>query len=83
MSAAPKFAWNRPLTVAYPQIWSVFVARGVDTDDMIEYRIQDLPVERFEDAMQYMLNNYLKEDPIIQTLGEFVDIEIVERRLND
>lgn len=70
MSGSPKLTWTRPSTVACPQIWSLFVARDVATDDMVEYRIQDLPTERIEDAMQYMLSNYLKDEPISQALGE-------------
>lgn len=70
MSVAPKLAWNRPSTVSFPQIWRIFVGRDVNTDDMIEYRIQDLPVERIEDAVQHMLKNYLKDEPISQALGE-------------
>lgn len=69
MSGAPKLAWSRPVTVAFPQIWRIFSARDLSTDDMVEYRIQDLPVERIEDAIHFMLNNYLKADPIIQALG--------------
>lgn len=69
MSGAPKLAWSRPITVVSPQIWRIFSARDLTTDDMVVYRIQDLPVERIEDAIQFMLNNYLKADPIIQAFG--------------
>lgn len=72
MPGAPKLAWSRPSTVVFPQIWRKFVARDVNTDDMVEYRIQDLPMERIEDAMQYMLNNYLKDEPISQALGKHI-----------
>ncbi|KAJ6650023.1 Phosphatase Herzog, partial [Pseudolycoriella hygida] len=60
--------WSRPQTT-YPKIWSRFYATDLNSKDLIEYRIQDLPESRFEDAIQHMLANYLKDEPITRVLN--------------
>lgn len=64
-----KLKWTRPATVEYPKGWSTFKARDLDSDELVEYRIQDLPESRFEDAIKQMIEHYLPDEPITQVLG--------------
>lgn len=72
MSGAPKLTWSRSSSVQFPQIWRIFMARDVKSDDLVEYRVQDLPTDRIDDAVQHMLTYYLKDDPVSQALGELI-----------
>lgn len=65
-----KLSWIRPASVEYPKIWHSFKARDVDSDDLVEYRIQDLPQSRAEDAFRHMYDGYVQDQPIIQQFSE-------------
>lgn len=59
-----KLGWKRPESIEYPKIWHTFQARDVDSDGLVEYRIQDLPQSRAEDAYQHMFANFIQDEPI-------------------
>lgn len=63
--------WKRPVTTEFPKVWHTFKARDLDSDKLVEYRIQDLPLERAEEAFEHMFANYIKDEPIGQVLGIF------------
>lgn len=65
-----KLIWTRPKTSEYPKVWSTFKARDLDSDELVEYRVQDLPESRFEDAINHMVENFFLDEPITQALGE-------------
>lgn len=65
-----KLIWTRPTSVEYPKVYRTFKARDLDSNELIEYRIQDLPESRFEDAIKQMVENYLPDEPISQVLGK-------------
>lgn len=62
--------WSRPQSTEYPKIWRTFMARDLNSDQLVEYRIQDLPESRFEDAVNHMISNYLKDEPLTNTLSK-------------
>ncbi|XP_055310814.1 uncharacterized protein LOC129573785 [Sitodiplosis mosellana] len=62
------FIWKRPNTIAFPKVWHTFQARDLDSDELIEYRIQDLPLDRFDEALEHMNANYNQDEPIAQVL---------------
>lgn len=64
-----KLNWTRPKTLKYPTIWRAFEARDLDSDKIIEYRIQDIPESRYEDAINHLETSYLKYEPVSQALG--------------
>lgn len=55
--------WVRPNEVDFPVVWLKFNAKDIETDNLIEYRVQDLPLDRIEDAIEYLLENYLDDEP--------------------
>lgn len=63
-------SWIRPTSVEYPKIWHKFLARDVDSDKLVEYRIQDLPQSRAEDAYTHMFDGYIQDQPIAQQFSE-------------
>lgn len=63
------FIWKRPSTIEHPKVWHTFKARDLDSDEFVEYRIQDLPLDRIDYAFEHMAANYNQDEPIAQALG--------------
>lgn len=53
----------RPTNIPYPNVWLTFEAPG-ENGDLVQYRIQDLPEDRFEDGIQHMLTNFMLDEPV-------------------
>lgn len=53
----------RPSNVPYPNVWLTFEAPD-DNGDLVKYRIQDLPEDRFEDAIKHMRANFLLDESL-------------------
>ncbi|XP_055322803.1 uncharacterized protein LOC129578372 [Sitodiplosis mosellana] len=64
--------WKRPNSVEYPRVWHRFKARDLDSDQLVEYRIEDLLELR---AFKHMRENYLADEPISRALGGYDDID--------
>lgn len=62
--------WKRPETSEYPKTWLTFQAKDIDSNELVEYRIQDLPESRYEEAVQFMAANFCKDEPLSQAFGK-------------
>lgn len=71
--------WKRPAVTEYPKIWRTFTAKNAQTSELVEYRIQDLPEERFEDAIEFMAQIFCRLEPLCEGYGEY---EMVNFPLN-
>lgn len=74
----PILSWNRPDSVEYPKIWQTFKARDTDSDNLVEYRIQDLPLDRIDDYLQYLLENFVPDEPCAKAFGYQNDPDILD-----
>lgn len=63
--------WARPLDVVpFPNVWVEFEAKeSKNSDTLVKYRIQDLPEDRFDDAVEHMVDNYLIDEPLSMAFG--------------
>lgn len=61
--------WERPESLKYPKIWHTFRAKDTESDELVEYRIQDLPESRFDEVLNVILPNFLKDEPISEAYG--------------
>lgn len=63
--------WERPEHVPFPHTWHTFQARDpkANDDHLISYRVQDLPLERIEDAIGHMCTHFLRDEPICRSLN--------------
>lgn len=61
--------WKRPESLKFPKIWLTFKAKDIDSDELVEYCIQDLPESRFQDAMDFMLTIFCKDEPVSEAYG--------------
>lgn len=62
--------WKRPQTLEYPKVWHTFKARDLNSDKLVEYRIEDLTESRIADVLDHMCKNYVPDEPIGQSLGK-------------
>lgn len=70
MSTAKEFIWERPESMKIPKMWYKFDARDIDTDELVEYCIQDLPESKFQDGIDFMAQHFCKDEPISEALGK-------------
>ncbi|XP_058456539.1 uncharacterized protein LOC131433932 [Malaya genurostris] len=56
--------WIRPANVPYPSVWHTFKAKDIDSDRLVNYVVQDLPEERFTDAVNHMLGIFIYDEPM-------------------
>lgn len=56
----------RPPNIPYPNVWLTFKAPD-DNGELVNYRIQDLPEEKFEDGIKHMRANFLLDEPLCRS----------------
>lgn len=61
--------WKRSQSLEFPKVWHTFKARDLDSDELVEYRIQDIPESRISDVLDHMCKNYIADEPVSQALG--------------
>jgi hypothetical protein len=57
------YVWRRPDNVTFPQVWHKFQAKDLNSDELVEYRVEDLTPDRFDDAIEQM-SDYLRDEPM-------------------
>lgn len=72
------FNWTRPSHVLYPNVWLKFKAKDVYTEDLVEYTVQDLPEDRFDDAIEVMAKHFLAHAPLAKLKNGVNDLDYVE-----
>uniref|UniRef100_A0A182K8G5 N-acetyltransferase domain-containing protein n=1 Tax=Anopheles christyi TaxID=43041 RepID=A0A182K8G5_9DIPT len=84
--------WKRPENVPYPFVWHTFQAKDTESDQLVTYQVQDLPEERFEEAIVHMMEHFVYDEPTCraknlaseqQSLDEITDLwrEFVKLKL--
>lgn len=64
-------AWSRPKeSVSYPIVWCEFTAKEAKHSEReIKYWVQDLPEDRFDDAIQFLADYFVADAPISKYFG--------------
>lgn len=62
--------FKRPNSLIIPRVYTTFEGNDITGDKIIEYRIQDLPEEYFDQAVDFMIKYFLPDE----TLGSAYDI---------
>lgn len=71
------FRWKRTNFEGYPRVYLRFSARDQGSNDLVEYRIQNLPEDRFEDALEFYVDDqYLREEQFARGLGNIIYQEL-------
>lgn len=61
------FSWKRPENIPYPSVWLKFKAKDLESENLVEYRVQDLPEDRFDEAIEYMTKKFLPDEPMCRS----------------
>lgn len=70
--------WKRPESGEYPKVWHTFKARDLNSKYLVEYRIQDLPLDRVDDLYEHLLESFLPDEPAGLALGSLNDPHAAE-----
>lgn len=54
--------FKRPEKLSFPQIYYTFKAKDKNSENLIEYRVQDMPEEYFEQALEFMVKYFLPDE---------------------
>lgn len=61
--------WKRPESSEYPKTWHTFFAKDVDSDELVDYRIEDVPENRFDEAVTMIVQYFCKDEPLCEAYG--------------
>lgn len=56
--------WTRPSEIPYPNVWVRFKAKDIDSDKLVEYRIQDVTDEDFDAVYNNMKAFFFHDEPL-------------------
>lgn len=64
------FSWRRPKNIPFPSVWLTFNEKDLNSNNLVKYRVEDLPLDRFDDAIQHMTVNFLADAPWAKATGK-------------
>lgn len=67
------FSWKRPENIPFPSVWLTFKAKDLNSDDLVEYRVQDLPEDRYDEAIEHMTTIFLPDEPMCRSTDLYKD----------
>lgn len=67
--------WKRPETLDYPKVWHTFQAKDADTDNLVDYRIEDLTEARTKAASDALIKHFIRDEPLCNAFGVTDDPE--------
>jgi hypothetical protein len=63
------YKFKRPETLSFPQVYYTFKAKNKNSDEIVEYRVQDLPIEKYEEAVDFMVKYFLPDETFCASKG--------------
>jgi hypothetical protein len=73
-------SFKRPSKLPYPTIYHKFHAKDKDSDEIVEYRIQDLLEQDYENGMDMMIFEYCPEESFNRCRGVSNNPEAIEEK---
>lgn len=61
--------WKRPESSVYPKVWQTFQAKDIETNELVDYTIEDLPESKFDEAITILIEIFCKEAPMWMAYG--------------
>lgn len=59
----------KPADILYPQVFHTFMAKDKDSDELVEYMVQDLTENKFNLAIEFMIKNQVREETFHKALN--------------
>lgn len=56
--------WERPNNIPYPNVWLRFKAKDLDSDNLVQYRIQDVTEQDFDAVYENMKAFFFHDEPL-------------------
>lgn len=72
----PKFV--RPASLKFPTVYATFKAKDKDSNNEVEYMIQDLPEDYFEEALNLLVNVFLPDEALYSCSGVSADAAAIK-----
>lgn len=63
------YKFKRPESLSFPQIYYTFKAKDTNSEEIIEYRVQDLPEEKYEQAVDFMVKYFIPDETFCASRG--------------
>lgn len=64
-------SWKRAADVPHPQTWLTFEAKDLKGDELVDYRVQDLTEDRYDQVFELQMKEYEEYLPPGKTVGKF------------
>nr|CAD7446021.1 unnamed protein product [Timema bartmani] len=78
MEESPKY-WKRPASARVPTMWRHCEGRRQTPEgNTLRFRIQDVPEDRHEDLLDFMIKYFTPDEPTMKKLKLYEDAEILE-----
>lgn len=58
------YKFKRPDNLSFPHVYCTFMAKDKNSDNLVQYRIQDLPEEYYEETVAFMIKNFLPDETL-------------------
>lgn len=75
--------WSRPEGLVSPNIFHKFKAKDAVGEVEVEYIVQDIPEDRFDDVVKFLLEHYLVDEPTMAIRKGSQDSQTVEDLTNE
>lgn len=63
------YNFKRPSILAFPQVYYKFKANDNNSNNVVDYIVQDLPEEIIDDAIKMLIEDYLSGEPFALALN--------------
>lgn len=70
--------FQRPENLSFPQVYYTFKAKDCDSDEIVNYIVQDLPEDRADEAVELMVKHFLPDETLCTANGLLQHPEAVE-----
>ena len=70
--------WQRSSEVKYPVKYYEFLARDKDTNELVEYTVEDIPESRYAEASRFMIKYFVPYEPKLVAKNAHNDPEVLE-----
>lgn len=88
-----KLNWKPNPNVSFPKTWAIFKAKDLASDGLVEYRIENLPEDRFQDLFdlfieflkiepRYAVLNAVNDPPLVRALRIFCELAYEQQLIN-
>uniref|UniRef100_U5ENP2 N-acetyltransferase domain-containing protein n=1 Tax=Corethrella appendiculata TaxID=1370023 RepID=U5ENP2_9DIPT len=70
--------WERPKNIPFPNVWLKFKAKDLNSDNLVDYIVQDLPESYYDKAMEHMQKYFLRDESICKSI-DLINDEVGNR----